>query len=69
MMRERKRERALIVAKRFTDAELAAEFHFAAGEADIEFFANHEQEDAELNRIADTLERFATLPHYDEVDA
>lgn len=50
--------------KRFTDAELAAEYHSAWSEMlDV---PKDERYPHERPRI-DTLHRFATLPHYDEV--
>lgn len=57
------------VDKRFTDAELAAEWHYALSEAETWFWVNHEQNDDRLEEQADTMRRFATLPHYDEVTA
>ena len=62
--------------KRFTDAELAAEYHAA----DVHFQRSIWQEmargedwpDAEWERIAhpvNALHRFAALPHYDEQEA
>lgn len=47
--------------KRFTDAELAAEYWAAALDADL-------MAPTELVAITSTVRRFATLPHYDEVE-
>lgn len=69
-------EMLIIRAKRFTDADLAAEYHAA----DVHFQRSIWQEmargedwpDAEWERIAhpvNALYRFATLPHYDEQEA
>jgi YHS domain-containing protein len=76
MMRERKRERALIVAKRLTDAELAAEYHRATyyfrSSADMHSILENEETAVAMDRDLGwmyAMERFATLPHYDEVDA
>jgi hypothetical protein len=48
----------LATEKRFTDAELAAEYWAAALDADI-------MAPADLVAITATVRRFATLPHFD----
>lgn len=53
-------------AKRLTDAELAAEYWSAAAEAALELAGELDETDAPLQAV--TLRRFATHPHYDEVD-
>ena len=52
--------------KRFTDAELAAEWWASAWDADM--YAPHlnDPHSARLTQFVDTLHRFATSPHYDE---
>jgi len=50
--------------KRFTDAELAAEFHRADTECQIAWI-DGEHTDAMQARF-DTVERFAMAPHFDE---
>lgn len=65
-----------VTAKRLTDAELAAEFHRAC----YEFKVAHDMADlipcpetwSDLDRDTGwmyAMDRFATLPHYDEVAA
>jgi hypothetical protein len=53
------------VDKRFSDAELAAELHNAARDEDMHWVQTGE-DDGPLSIIVSTLERFATLPHFDE---
>lgn len=55
-----------VYRKRLTDAELAAEFHNMDSDCQIAWI-DGEHTDAMQERFV-TLERFATLPHYDEVD-
>jgi hypothetical protein len=50
--------------KRFTDAELAAEYWSAAEEATSRYFRAMDADEAQ--RIEGAILRFATLPHYDE---
>jgi hypothetical protein len=52
-----RQERKVIESKRFTDAELAAEYYRQAG---LRF-------ETKSSGWLVTLHRFATLPHYDEV--
>jgi len=58
-----KREQSTIKAKRFTDAELAAEYWASHGEANALMTGNPR---LLFSRRA-TLGRFAKLPHYNEV--
>lgn len=68
---------AMAAAKRFTDTELAAEFHASCMDTRVsgDRSRNYPREDLlrdeyirRLNQEF-TLHRFATLPHYDEVTA
>jgi hypothetical protein len=59
-----KRERKVIEAKRFTDAELAAEYWSAAEEATSRYFRAMDADEAQ--RLEGAIHRFATLPNYDE---
>lgn len=69
------RERALRQAKRLTDAELAAEWHYQdnrCGQKLEGYGVSHDgssmgSEDDEIEKLRIAY-RFATLPHYDEVD-
>jgi len=51
--------------KRFTEAELAAEWWAAAW--DFDMYAPHvnDPHSPRLRHFADTMKRFATLPHFD----
>lgn len=49
--------------KHLTDAELAAEY-WQSGYTDVRY----DREDEDLEPIPEIIHRFATLPHYDEVD-
>jgi hypothetical protein len=55
-------------AKRFTDAELAAEHHAANAAAwRLTAFRSYNKDEVEQSEHEfHTLRRFATLPHYDE---
>lgn len=59
--------------KRFSDAELAAEFWRVNGNYDevaegyrIDYFPGHERTEEQLKEDWDTFLRFAEYPHYDE---
>jgi hypothetical protein len=54
---------AYALNKHLTDAELAAEY-WQSGYADVRY----DRVDQDLEPIPEILYRFATLPHYDEVD-
>lgn len=59
---------AMAAAKRFTDTELAAEVWRARW---TKVFAESYRDKLTVRQesMVDTMERFATLPHYDEVTA
>lgn len=69
-VRQWKREQAIIHAKRFTDAELAADYwglRAMVDEAQL-LHGTLNPEGVRVRGQVDTLLRFATLPHYDEAD-
>lgn len=54
------------VDKRFTDAELAAEYHCAEMGTWLEHFGIFKGDEEEYWKIFETFIRFATLPHHDD---
>ncbi|QDG65816.1 hypothetical protein NIBR502772_05945 [Pseudarthrobacter sp. NIBRBAC000502772] len=61
-----KRERNIIEAKRLTDAELAAEYWRSTWDAQSCYHDGSDEDITATRKEYEALERFATLPHYDE---
>lgn len=62
-----RREAALQGSKHLTAAELAAEYHSAAHDFDMDWVQTGRDE-GPIADIFSTISRFARFPHYDEVD-